>query len=102
MFPSVSRAGVGVAGRRLRVSVEQPARAGRRFHRVGQSQRKPLGAGPGDHRAVVGAQRRRRDDQRGLRLCGDGLQRAADGLVGGDAAGGDQRVRRAELLVEQL
>jgi len=30
------------------------------------------------------------------------LQRAADRLVGGDAAGGDQRARRAELLVKQF
>ena len=37
----------------------------------------------------------------GLRLCRDILQRAADGAVGGDAAGRDQRPRRAEILLEQ-
>ena len=101
VIASKSRAGVGESGRRVGVGVEQPARAGRGVHRVGQAERQPFGAGPGDHRAVVGAQRRRRHDQRGLRLGGDVLQRAADRLVGGDAAGGDQRARRAELFVKQ-
>jgi len=42
-------------------------------HRIGQAERHPLRAGPGDHRAVVGAERGRRNDQRGLRFGGDVL-----------------------------
>ena len=34
---------------------QRPARARREVERIGQAQRQPLGAGPGDHRAVVGA-----------------------------------------------
>ena len=51
--------------RRLGHLVERPARARRGVERVGEAERQPLGAGPGDHRAVVGAERRRRRDQHG-------------------------------------
>ena len=58
-------------------------------------ERQPLGAGPGDHGAVVGAQLGRRRHQHGAGLEREPLQHLADRLVGGDAAGGDQRGRRA-------
>ncbi len=47
---------------------ERPARARRGVERVGEAEREALGAGPGDHGAVVGAQRRRRQHQRGAGL----------------------------------
>jgi hypothetical protein len=50
---------------------ERPARARREIERIGQPERQPLGAGPGDHGAVVGAQSRRRRDQRGADLESD-------------------------------
>ena len=48
--------------------VQRPARARRDVERIGQAERQPLGAGPGDHRAVVGAERRRRRHQHGAGL----------------------------------
>ena len=81
---------------------ERPARTGREVERIGQAQRQPLGAGPGDHGAVVGAKLRRRHHERDAGLEGDPLQHLADRLVGGDAAGGDQRGRRAVAVAEQL
>ena len=41
-------------------------------------------------------------DLRGADLEGDTLQRLADGRVGGDTAGRDQRARRAVALAENL
>ena len=39
----------------LRHLIERPAGARREIERIGQAERQPLGAGPGDHGAVVGA-----------------------------------------------
>ena len=66
-----------------------------------QPERQPLGARPGDHGAVVGAKLGRRHHQLDAGLEGDALQHLADGLVGGDAAGGDQRCRRVVAFAEQ-
>src|SRR4051812_575315 len=51
--------------------IERPARARRDVERVGETECKPLAAGPGNHGAVVGAQFRRRRDQYGALLDGD-------------------------------
>ena len=83
------------------VAVERPARARREVERVGQPAREPLAAGPGDHRAVVGAQLGRRRDQHGGLLGRHAAERAADRLVDRDAAGDDQRGRPAEALAER-
>ena len=55
-----------------------------------------LGAGPGDHRRIVGAQPGGRDAEAAALALGEFGERGADGLVGGDAAGDDQR-RRSRL-----
>ena len=80
--------------------IERPACAGAGFQCIGQSARQSLGAGPGDDRAVVGAQFRRRRDQRGAGIERDAFERVADRTVGGDAARGHQRGRIAETLAE--
>ena len=79
---------------------ERPARPRRDRQRIGEAERQPLGAGPGDHRAVVGAQSRRRRHQFGADLEGDAVQDLADRLVGRDAAGADQRLGRIDPQAE--
>ena len=88
--------------RRPRHLGERPARVRRHGERIGEAEREPLRAGPGDHGAVVGAQFRRRRHQHGAGLERHLLQHLADRLVGGDAAGGDQRGRLAVLPAEDL
>ena len=97
---SKSGAGVGKLCRRSGILIEQPSRARGGVHRIRQANRQPFGARPRNHRTVVGAQRRRRDNQRDLRAGSDILQRGSDRPVGGDAAGGNQRAGRAELFME--
>jgi hypothetical protein len=87
---------------RTRHVLQRPARARRNLERVGQSEREPLGAGPGDHGAVVGAQRRRWHHELDAGLERDAVEDFADRLVGGDAAGGDQRRRRPEAAAKDL
>src|SRR5581483_9578104 len=48
---------------RLRHLIQRPARPRRETQRIGEPERQALGAGPGDHGAVVGAQGRRRRHQ---------------------------------------
>src|SRR5947209_2234482 len=96
-----SSARVGKPSWRRCICIEQPSRAGRGIHRIDQTQCQPLGTGPGDHRAIVGAERRRRYDQGGLGFRRDVLQRAADRLVGSDAPGSNKRARRTEPFRKQ-
>ena len=72
-----------------------------RVQRINDAKRKALGAGPGDHDPIVGAQFRRRHDQRGSGFEADPVQHLADGLIGRDPAGRNQRGRAPEPFAEQ-
>src|ERR1700754_393385 len=65
---------------------QRPASAGAGVERIAESERETLRACPGNHHAVVGAERRRRNYK--LRL--DRAERSADRLVGRNAASDDQ------------
>ena len=77
-------------GRGGGVRVERPARSRLEIERVGLAEAEPLEPGPGDHRAVVGAERRCRLDQPHPGFTGKLVEGGADGPVGGDAAGDDK------------
>ena len=62
----------------------------RHIERIGQSRGEALDAGPGDHRGIVGAQPGGRDAEAAALRAGQLGQRAADRLVGRDAARNDQ------------
>ena len=101
--PSRSGAGIGEARRRLSLGIERPAR------RAAERQARRSNPPPG-------VRRRPRRSSRHCRckapaaatisavcaLAATLLQRRADRLIGGDAAGGDQCARHAESLAKQL
>src|SRR6185312_6512819 len=66
----------GIDGHARRI--ERPARPRLEVEPVAGPQRQPFGAGPGDHGAIVGAERCRRDDETGASHLGDLPQRPAD------------------------
>ena len=67
----------------------------RGVERIGQAKRQTFGAGPGDHRAVIGASSGGGATSTVRPSKARRLSDVADRLVGGDAAGGDQRGRPA-------
>ena len=75
---------------RRRRGIERPARARGRIETVDETEAQPLHPGPGDHRRVVGAQRRGRRHEVELGRMGEGGEAIAQPDVGGDAAGDDQ------------
>jgi hypothetical protein len=67
--------------------IKRPAGARREIEAVGEAKRQPLGAGPGDHGAVIRAQSRWRRHQFGADFERDAVQYFSDRLIGRDAAG---------------
>src|SRR5258708_37407226 len=81
----------GADGRRG-VGIEWPAWARGEVGPVREAEAQPLEARPGDHRAIVGAERRRRRDEIEAMALRQIAEPAAQRGVGGDAAGDDEAV----------
>src|SRR5258707_2381590 len=79
----------GADGRRG-VGIEWPAWARGEVGPVAEAEAQPLEARPGDHRAIVGAERRRRRDEIEAMALREIGEPAAQRDVGGDAAGDDE------------
>ncbi len=80
--------------------IQWPAGPGHRIKIINQPAFEPFDPGPGDHGAVIGAERGRRDHQPQAGFCCRALQGMADRAIGADAAGNDQRAGLAEVFPE--
>ena len=61
----------------------------------------PLDPGPGDHRAVIGAERRRRRDEGEPGIAGERGEPRPQPGIGGDAAGGDEACALRVFVAER-
>ncbi len=99
----VARAGAAVRGRRASFHVLSGQRA---CGAVASVSVRPSARRSAPAQAIMAPlsvhKRRRRHHQHGAGLERDVMQHLADRLIGGDAAGGDQRGRLAVALAEQL
>jgi hypothetical protein len=75
------------AGTSRRASVEWPSRPKRCIEFVDEAAAKPLDAGPGDHRSIIGAQSRRRRNKAQSGVFGKARKTPSQPLVGGNTAG---------------
>ncbi len=81
--------------RGIRVGVERPAGPRREGQIVRKAQGQALDPGPGDHRAIIGAKRSRRQDELQARFAGKALKSPPDPAVGRGAACDHKRQGRS-------
>src|SRR5262249_49906394 len=81
--------------------IERPARPRRYVKRIGETERQPLAAGPGDHRPIVRAQFGRWYDQRRADLEGETVEDLSERLVCRYTACGNEGARRSKARTEK-
>src|SRR5215217_3421685 len=75
--------------------LQRPAGACGDGEGIGGVERQALGSGPGDHGAIVGAERNRGDDELGAEVFAGRFEGFGNALIGGDATGDDEANRLA-------